>query len=250
MSITKRLGEKTIFQGTHMPNTIKDNIEKVRERIANAAMKANKAPEDIRLVAVSKTISESKIKEAIACGITILGENRVQEAKSKIDAIGKQVRWHLIGHLQTNKVKNAVDLFDLVQSVDSIPLAQEIDRQAQKLNKVMEVLIQVNIGREATKHGALANELWEMLERVSALNNVSVQGLMAIPPFMPVPDDSRPYFCQMRDLFEQVKHQNIPRVNMRYLSMGMSHDFEVAIAEGANLVRVGTAIFGARHGLV
>lgn len=247
MSDEHRVSLSSKLPYKYMSTSIKDNIAQIKERISNAALKTGNAPEDIKLVAVSKTVSESKIREAIACGITILGENRIQEAKRKINVIGKPVCWHLIGHLQSNKVKHAVALFDLIQSVDSISLAQEIDRRAKKLNKVMEVLIQVNIGQETTKHGTLDNELMEMLEMVSALNNVSVQGLMAIPPFMSVPDDSRPYFCRMRELFELASCQNIPGVNMRYLSLGMSHDFEVAIAEGANMVRVGTAIFGARH---
>jgi hypothetical protein len=229
-----------------MSSSISDNIKRVNDRIAVAAAKAGKRPEEISLIAVSKTVAEAKIRQAIAAGITILGENRVQEAKRKIAAIGKPVTWHLIGHLQKNKVRDAVVLFDLIQSVDSLSLAQEIDRRAGQIARVMQVLVQVNVGQEATKYGVATDELAGLLERISVLQNVSVQGLMAIPPFETDPQASRPYFGRMRELFEQVNRQSIPGVSMRYLSMGMSHDFEVAIAEGANMVRVGTAIFGER----
>jgi hypothetical protein len=230
----------------NMPASIKDNVKRVRERIARAAAAAGKPPEDIKLVAVSKTVDEARIQQAIAAGITILGENRVQEAKKKITSMGRPVDWHLIGHLQSNKVKDAVALFDLIQSVDRVSIAEEIDRHARRLNKVMQVLVQVNIGREASKHGFSADELGEVLERISTLKNVSVQGLMAIPPFAPEAEASRPYFSRMRRLFDQMRRRRLAGVSMNYLSLGMSHDFEVAIAEGANMVRIGTAIFGER----
>jgi pyridoxal phosphate enzyme (YggS family) len=227
--------------------SIKDNLARINERIAQAALKVGKHPQDITLVAVSKTVEDGKIREAISAGIKVLGENRVQEAKGKIASIGKLAAWHLIGHLQRNKVKDAVALFDLIQSVDSISLAQEIDRRAGQLNKQMPALIQLNIAQEATKYGTSTTDLWEMLQQISALKNISIQGLMAIPPLASNPEDSRPYFSQMQNLFEQIRQQNLTGVKMQYLSMGMSHDFEVAIAEGANMVRIGTAIFGARQ---
>ncbi len=224
----------------------KDNVNQIRKRIASAALKAGKLPEDIALIGVSKKVDEDRIRQAIAAGVTILGENRVQEAKTKIESIGKPVSWHFIGHLQSNKVKQAVSLFDLIQSVDSVALAREIDRRAEQINKIMNILVQLNIGQETTKHGTTADYVWTMLEQLATLKHISVQGLMAIPPYMQNPEDSRHYFSRMKELFEQAKAKNLPRINMQYLSMGMSHDFEVAIAEGANMVRVGTAIFGER----
>ncbi len=226
--------------------SIEDNVNQIRERIANAAIRAGKQPEDIVLIGVSKRVDEDRIRRAVAAGITILGENRVQEAKGKIASLGTPVSWHLIGHLQSNKVKYAVSIFDLIQSVDSVSLAQEIDRRAAQINKVADVLVQLNIGQEATKHGTTAAELWTMLGHMSTFKHIAVRGLMAIPPYMSDPEDSRPYFGRMKELFEQAKTKNIPGINMQYLSMGMSHDFEVAIAEGANMVRIGTAIFGER----
>ncbi len=229
-----------------MINNISDNIKRVKDNITIAAQKINTDPQDIKLICVSKTIDQTRIIEAVKAGITILGENRIQEAKQKIADIKGKISWHLIGHLQTNKAAQAIKLFDLIHSVDSLKLAREINRQAEKNDKIIQILIQINIGNEDSKYGIPADDLPELLTQISNLQNVAVQGLMCIPPFNPNPENSRPYFKQMYQLFEKMKKQAIPNITMRYLSMGMSNDYTAAISEGANMVRVGAAIFGKR----
>lgn len=226
--------------------TIAENLAGVTERIEAAARRAGRKPEEIRLVAVSKTVDAARIKEGIDAGIKILGENYVQEAKKKIELLGKGVAWHFIGHLQSNKAKAAVRLFDLVHAVDSLNLAKDLSRVALQEGRVLPVLLEVNIGGEATKFGAGEAGLLEIISQISILEGVLVQGLMAMPPFSAEAESSRPYFARLRRLAEEIARQKIPRVEMRELSMGMSGDFEVAIEEGATLVRVGTAIFGPR----
>ena len=226
--------------------SIAENLKTVNGRIASAAKRAGRDPSSITLVAVTKTIAAEKIREAIAAGATILGENRVQEAREKIDAIGPIARWHLIGHLQTNKAKYAVRLFQLIHSVDTLELAREIDKQAAKIGKVQNILIEVNIAGEASKAGMAVKEAPKLVREAAKLKNITIQGLMTMPPFSEDPEESRPYFCVLRELSQSIAQENIHGVSMKELSMGMSGDFEVAIEEGATMVRVGTAIFGER----
>jgi pyridoxal phosphate enzyme (YggS family) len=227
--------------------SVADNLKTVMDRIAFAAKRAGRDPSSVRLVVVTKTIDIERIREAVSSGATLLGENRVQEAKEKIEKLGPIASWHLIGHLQTNKAKHAVKLFDLVHSVDNLELAKEIDRQASKIGKVQSVLIEVNIAGEASKAGMAVKEAPALVREIAKLKNVSIQGLMTMPPFSDDPEDSRPYFCVLRELAESIAKENIPGVSMQELSMGMSGDFEVAVEEGATMVRVGTAIFGERR---
>ncbi|HSF30277.1 MAG TPA: YggS family pyridoxal phosphate-dependent enzyme [Candidatus Tectomicrobia bacterium] len=226
--------------------TVADNLSSVRERIAKAAARAGRHPEGITLVAVTKTVPVERIREAIDAGQRVFGENRVQEAEAKVKELGREVRWHLIGHLQRNKVKFVCDLFDLIESVDSLPLAQDINARAARHGIVMPILIQVNIGDEATKSGVAASAALALVQQVATLPHVAVKGLMCVPPAVDVAEHARPYFVALRILAEQIARAPIPTVAMSELSMGMSHDFEVAIEEGATMVRVGSAIFGAR----
>ncbi len=211
-----------------------------------AAQRAGRSPEKIRLLAVSKTVGLERIRQAIEAGVESLGENYVQEAQKKIEELGHRVSWHFIGHLQTNKAKAAVHLFDWVHSVDSLRLAGELSRVAQQKEKVLPILLQVNLGRERTKFGALETQVFQILESISSFKGISVRGLMTMPPYFEDPEESRPHFRALRELAEAVAQRKIPGIWMEELSMGMSHDFEVAVEEGATLVRVGTAIFGAR----
>ena len=226
--------------------TVADNLSAVKERIAKAAARVGRDPEEVTLVAVTKTMPVGRIREAIDAGQRVFGENRVQEAQAKIEILGRETQWHLIGHLQRNKVKAVCDLFDLIESVDSLPLAQDLDARAARHGIVMPVLIQVNIGDETTKSGVPAGETPALVQQVAALPHVAIRGLMAVPPAVESAEQARPYFVELRTLAEQIARARIPRVSMSELSMGMSHDFEVAIEEGATMVRVGSAIFGAR----
>jgi len=226
---------------------LKQGLEDVRERIRRAAASCNRDPNSIRLVAVSKTVSAEKVQEAIEAGATILGENYVQEAREKFDAlVHYPVSWHFIGHLQSNKAKYAVRLFDLIHSVDSLKLARALDKEAKKVDKIQPVLVQVNIGAEDTKSGISAEETPQLVYDISQLENLALKGLMTMPPYFYQPEKVRPYFAALRKLRNQLQQQSIPNVSMEELSMGMSGDFEVAIEEGATLVRIGTAIFGER----
>jgi pyridoxal phosphate enzyme (YggS family) len=226
--------------------SIANNLKTVMDRTAAAAKRAGRDPASVRIVVVTKTIDVERIREAIAAGATILGENRVQEAKEKIEKLGEIASWHLIGHLQANKARHAVKLFDLIHSVDSLELAKEIDRQAAKIGKVQNVLVEVNIAGEASKAGMTVRNAPSLVRDAAKLGNITVQGLMTIPPFPVNPDDSRPYFRVLRELAESIAQEHIPNTTMKELSMGMSGDFEVAVEEGATVVRVGTAIFGER----
>lgn len=223
--------------------SIADNIKIVTSRIASAAKRAGRDPASVKLVVVTKTVDVERIREAVAAGATILGENRVQEAKEKIKKLGSAASWHLIGHLQANKARYAVKLFDLIHSVDSLELAQEINKQAAKSGKVQNVLVEVNIAGEASKAGMTVRNTPALVREAAKLGHIAIQGLMTIPPFS---ENSRPYFCVLRELAESIAKEHIPNTAMRELSMGMSGDFEVAVEEGATVVRVGTAIFGER----
>lgn len=225
---------------------LKQNIQQIKKRIEAAAERSGRNPEDIYLIAVTKNFSAELIQEAVDNGIVFLGENRVQEAKSKVDLVKGNIEWHLIGHLQRNKVKTAIDIFTMIQSLDSWRLAEEIQKRAQQADKVIDVLVQVNIGSEETKYGVDPDDTEVFIEKVATLPNLKVRGLMAIAPFKENPEDVRAYFRHLREIFQSIKEKSIENVSMEYLSMGMSNDFEVAIEEGANMVRIGTGIFGTR----
>jgi PLP dependent protein len=226
--------------------TVADNLNAVQERIAKAAARVGRDPEGVTLVAVTKTMPVERIREAIDAGQRVFGENRVQEAQAKVEALGREVQWHLIGHLQRNKVKFVCDLFELIESVDSLSLAQDIDARAARHGIVMPILIQVNIGDETTKSGIAAPDTLALVQQVATMPHIALKGLMCVPPIVEVAEHARPYFVELRTLAEQIERERIPNVAMLELSMGMSHDFEVAIEEGATMVRVGSAIFGPR----
>ena len=226
---------------------LKDRLESVLERIQAAATGSGRDPSAVRLVAVSKTVPAEKVIEAVEAGVETLGENYVQEAQTKIEALAAlPVAWHYIGHLQSNKAKYVVKLFDLIHSVDSFKLARVLNKQAAKVGKVQPILIQVNIAEESTKSGVSEQDTINLIESVRPLNNLAVKGLMTMPPYFNAPDKVRPFFAALRNLRDRIEGLNLENVAMDELSMGMTGDFEVAIAEGATLVRVGTAIFGER----
>lgn len=227
--------------------SVAENLKAVMDRIAAAAKRAGRDPASVRLVTVTKTVAPERIREAVAAGAVILGENRVQEAREKIEALGAIASWHLIGRLQSNKAKYAVRLFDLIHSVDTIELARELDKHAAKTGKVQDVLVEVSIAGEASKAGMAVREAPALVREAAKLRNISVKGLMTMPPYSEDPEASRPFFSVLRELSEVIAKENIPGVSMDELSMGMSGDFEVAVEEGATLVRVGTAIFGERY---
>lgn len=233
-----------------MQSLIKENIEVIRKRIEKAAIKVGRNPSDIKLIAVTKNVEPQNIIEAIEAGVVDFGENRVQELLNKANIIeeksDKNIKWHMIGHLQTNKVKYIVDKITMIHSLDSLKLAQEIDRKAQKLGKTIDVLIQVNIAEEASKFGLKKNEVLDFVKTVGSLKNIKVKGLMTIAPFAENPEQVRFVFSGLRKIFIDICRKNINNIDMKYLSMGMSNDFEIAIEEGANIVRIGTAIFGKR----
>ena len=227
---------------------IKDNLLQIQERIRIAATRCQRNPETIKLVAVSKTVSVSGVREAIDAGISLFGENYIQEAREKSEALASfPVTWHFIGHLQSNKAKYAVRLFDLIHSVDSFKLARELDKQAHKCGKVQPVLIQVNIAQEDSKSGAAEEEAPQLIRDISQLSNLSIRGLMTMPPFFNAPDKVKPYFRALRQLRDRIAEMRLDNVSMAELSMGMTGDFEAAIEEGSTLVRIGTAIFGERQ---
>jgi pyridoxal phosphate enzyme (YggS family) len=220
-----------------MPD-IKANLERTRERVARAAERAGRRAADVLLIAVSKTVEAERVRQAIAAGVPALGENRVQEARGKIAELGRPVPWHLIGQLQTNKAKEAVELFDVIHSLDRIELGRELDRRAGSRGRPVDALVQVNVAAETQKGGVALDALEALLDAVKALAHVRVRGLMAIPPEAPDPEEARPWFRALAKLGA--------RHGLGELSMGMSGDFEVAIEEGATMVRVGTAVFGPR----
>ena len=223
-------------------------LTQVRSRIEAAAKRAGRASSDVQLIAVSKTHPAEIVRAAIAAGITDLGENRVQEADEKIADVGNEAaRWHLIGHLQSNKARRAVQLFDVIHSLDSAALAHKLDRACQDLERQnFRVLIQVDLGKEATKSGVEENELEQLIDAVNACEHLSLQGLMTLPPFFDDAELTRPFFSQLRHLRDRYASRGAFGDRTGDLSMGMTHDFEIAIEEGATMVRVGTAIFGGR----
>ena len=227
---------------------MKNRIEKVNKRIKDTAEACKRPMASIRLVAVSKTMPAEVVRDAIGTGISDLGENYIQEAKEKINALAAYpVTWHFIGHLQSNKAKYAVRLFDLIHSVDSLKLAQELNKYAQKNDKIQAILIQVNVAKEVSKSGVYVEDTVQLLKEVCRLENIAVKGLMTMPPYFNAPEKARPFFTALRELRDQIKMEAIPNISMDELSMGMTGDFEAAIEEGATIVRIGTAIFGDRR---
>jgi pyridoxal phosphate enzyme (YggS family) len=233
--------------GSTMATDIAENIARVQERVATACLRARRKREDVRLIAISKMVPAERIREAYEAGLRDFGENRVQEAAAKRPALSDlTATWHLVGHLQSNKAKPARDLFHWVQSLDSARLGERLDKVAAPGGARLQVLIEVNLGGEESKAGVNEPELLPLIESLSRLETVELRGLMAIPPFFEDPEQTRPYFRRLRVLAEEIAKKNYSGVAMQELSMGMSHDFEIGIEEGATMVRVGTAIFGAR----
>jgi hypothetical protein len=230
--------------------SIPENIAWVQERIRNSAMRAGRDPRDITLMAVSKTFPAERIREAYEAGLRDFGENRVQEFAGKAEALRDlgDACWHMIGHLQSNKAGKAAELFHSVDSVDSLKLAERLNEAAGRADKKLSVLIEINVAGEAAKSGVAPDspELEQFLSGVSQLESLQVNGLMTIPPFFDDPEIARPYFRRLRELRDQIAGRNMTRIGMTVLSMGMSHDFEIAIEEGSTCIRVGTAIFGER----
>ena len=236
---------------------IAENIARVKQQMAAAARRTGRDPEKILLMAVSKTVSAERILEAYKAGVRLFGENRLQEFQAKSSALadmagtglGDAAQWHMIGHLQSNKAAKTVELFSAIDSVDSLRLAERVNKAAQSLGKKISVLIEINIGGEAAKSGLPpdSDELEELLQTAPRLQHLVIDGLMTVPPFTEDPEQARPYFRRLRELRDAISARNLPGVSMRTLSMGMSHDFSVAIEEGSTCVRVGTAIFGERR---
>lgn len=224
---------------------ISANLAEINRRIRAACQRAGRAPKSVRLVAVTKTVEAARIEEALHAGVTDIGENRVQEAETKFVRLSA-ARRHLIGHLQSNKVRRAVELFDWIHTIDDIKLAERLDRIAGELGRRPVVLVQVDLGKEATKSGTDEEELPEIIAFMARCAHLDCRGLMTIPPYLPEPEQVRPYFRRLRELLVEINAGRVYPHPLTELSMGMSHDFEVAIEEGATLVRVGTAIFGAR----
>ncbi len=229
-------------------SSISENVRDVFEQIRHATQRSGRPEGSVRLVAATKSVGLEQIREGITAGLTILGENRLQEAVPKIEALqGLPIQWHFIGHLQRRKARSVVGVFDLIHSVDSLELAEEIDKRAQEAGIRQAVLLEVNLEGEPTKSGFQPDDLERLLPQVGALFHVEVKGLMAIPPPVSEPEQARPSFRRLRELAERLARQGISTVSLKELSMGMSSDYPVAVEEGATMVRVGTAIFGARH---
>jgi pyridoxal phosphate enzyme (YggS family) len=205
-------------------------------------------PEGVELLAAAKGRNAYEISEAIKAGIRSIGENYLNDALDVMHEVTQKAEWHFIGHLQRNKVKKVVDIFDMIESVDSLRLAEEIEKCCERRCKVMPILIEVNSGEEEQKHGALPQEVASLVKKISLMNHIRIMGLMTMGPRFGDPEESRPYFIKTRELFQQIKQLHLPNVEMRYLSMGMTNSYKVAIEEGANLVRIGTKIFGERQG--
>ncbi|MEA1935327.1 MAG: YggS family pyridoxal phosphate-dependent enzyme [Thermodesulfobacteriota bacterium] len=227
-------------------STIGENIKKIRENIAEAALRSGRNSSDIRLMGVTKTVDDDRIMEAINCGVDIIGENYVQEGKRKIEKMGKTVEWHMIGHLQSNKAKYAVRLFDMIHSVDRRGLAQELDKRSRNAGMKSKILIEVNVSGEETKSGVPKEQAISLVKDIATLENLSMRGVMTMPPWFDDPEDARPYFVALRELRDRIVEENIEGVEMVELSMGMSGDYLVAVEEGATIVRIGTSIFGGR----
>jgi len=226
-------------------NSVLDNLERVREQIARAAAKSSRTADDVDSVAITKTHPAEKVREAIEAGQTLFGESRVQEARAKIPELPSSVRWHFVGHLQKNKIRHALLLFEMIHSADSLSLAQEMNRIAEEGGMHPRVLLEVNLAGEGSKFGFAPNTLREQMEELLALSRLSILGLMCIPPIAEEAEASRKYFVQLRELRDRLQTEFL--VDLAQLSMGMTQDYAIAVEEGATLVRVGTAIFGERR---
>ncbi len=225
---------------------VTENIRKIREEIAEAATRSGRQPSAVRLMAVTKTVDDARIIESIKAGVDILGENYIQEARRKIETFGKSMEWHMIGHLQTNKARFAVNLFTMVHSVDRMELAAELNRRAGAAGLTMKILIEVNAAGETTKSGTDAADAISLVRAIAPMPNLSIQGLMTMPPFFDNPEKARPFFRKLRALRDEIEAAGIPGVEMKELSMGMSGDYIAAVEEGATIVRLGRSIFGER----
>jgi len=203
-------------------------------------------PDGVQLVAAAKTRKPEEILEAVESGVKIIGENYVQEAERAYEVVGNKAKWHFIGHLQKNKAKKAVKMFDMIETIDSVEIAEEIDKRCAQIGKIMPVLIEINIGREKQKSGVFPEDAEQLAKEISPFQNVRVMGLMTMGPRFGNPEDSRPHFVETKNIFEKIKKLNLPNIEMRYLSMGMTNSYKVALEEGANIVRIGSKIFGER----
>lgn len=229
-------------------STIRDNIETIRLNIKNAKEAVGRTSGDVTLIAVTKTVDVDKVLEAIECGVTDVGENKPQELARKYEIIGDKVRWHLIGSLQTNKVKYIIDKVHMIHSLDRVGLCEEIQKRAEKIDRVIDCLVQVNISKEDSKHGLEEEDVIDFIKDVSSkYNNINIKGLMTMAPFTDDEDKIRTVFKKLNNLSLKIENLNIPKVSMNYLSMGMSNDYKIAIEEGSTIVRVGTSIFGERN---
>ncbi len=213
---------------------IKQNVDQILSEL----------PDGVQLVAAVKTRAPEEILEAVKSGVEILGENYVQEAERAYEVVGNKAKWHFIGHLQKNKVKKAVKIFDMIETVDSLEIAKEIDKRCAQIGKVMPVLVEINSGREEQKSGVFPEKAEQLIRDISGLNNIRVMGFMTMGPRFGNPEDSRPYFVETKKIFERIKKLNLLNIQMRYLSMGMTNSYKVALDEGANIVRIGSKIFG------
>ena len=232
-----------------MEGIIQKNIAQIRECIGAAALRSNRLASDVRLMAVTKTVDDHRIQEATQAGIDILGENYVQEARRKIDMMGRPAQWHLIGHLQTNKVKYVVKIFDMIHTIDRVELAEALNKRCAQDGRIMKILVEVNVSGEAAKQGVHPDRVLPLMHQLSHFEFLSVQGLMTMAPWFDDPENARPYFSALRSLRDRIREVDIPHIAMTELSMGMSGDFEVAVEEGATIVRIGQAIFGERPSL-
>jgi len=213
----------------------------------NVSQILNELPDGVELVAAAKTRKPEEVLEAVESGVRIIGENYVQEAERVYEVVGNRAKWHFIGYLQRNKVKKAVRIFDMIETVDSIEIAQEIDKRCAQIGKIMPVLIEINSGREKQKSGVLPENAEQLVREISVLPNVRITGLMTMGPRFGNPEDSRPYFVETKKLFDRIKQLNLPNLEMKYLSMGMTNSYKIALEEGANVVRIGNKIFGERE---
>ncbi|UCD59013.1 MAG: YggS family pyridoxal phosphate-dependent enzyme [Candidatus Hydrogenedentota bacterium] len=223
--------------------SIRSNLKRLQERIGGAAERAGRNPADIGLVVVTKTVGIDRIREAIDCGVRIIGENRVQEAAAKQSGIGRSVEWHMVGHLQSRKAKQAVELFDMIQSVESISTARALQKRCFEIGRSMPILVEVNTSNEAQKYGVYPDEAESLIREIARMQNLVIKGLMTMAALVPDPEQARPSFRRLRELAERLRAENIERASFDVLSMGMSNDFEVAVEEGSTILRIGTAVF-------
>lgn len=227
---------------------VEENYRKIMERIGEAATKCGRSAAAVKLLGAAKSQNAEAIRAAIAAGLALVGENYVQEAQGKRKAVAERAEWHMIGHLQRNKAKAAVEIFDVIESLDSIALARELDKEGRRRGRVVRVFVEVNLGGEESKSGIAKGAVEALLEQAAPLANLGIEGLMTVPPFRENPEQSRRYFRELAEIKERISRRGIANVGLKELSMGMSHDYAVAVEEGATIVRIGTALFGPRGG--